>query len=159
MSHFNRKTATFYGIAIGSVLILFNIITAYGEANLKASPTIGGSYKLEIVPQANCSNPEKLLLLIEQSGVYLGATLLPNKSSQALVEYPKFFPLSGKWNQEKIKLAGTIANLNICNSEQKNPPTTVQIKAELTDKNLQGQITLNSQAESLKFTAFNSLDK
>lgn len=167
MSNFNRKTASFYGITIVFVLILFKVITAYGEANLKPSPTIGGSYKLAIVPQANCSNPEKLLLVIEQSGVYLGATLLPNDSSQALVEYPKFFPLRGKWKEAQLTLTGTIANLHICgspslataSSQQKNLPTTIEIQAAFSGESLQGQMTLNSQAESLKFTAFNNLDK
>lgn len=165
MNRFNKKTAIFYISTIVLVLILFKIITAYGESNLKASPSIRGSYQLEIKPQANCSNPGKVLLVIEQSGIYLNATLLPNESSKAVVEYPKFFPLSGKLQQQQLKLVGTIANLNICSysptgtasSTAKNPATNVQIQAELVGRDLQGKITLNSQSQSLKFTAFNSL--
>jgi hypothetical protein len=36
MSHFNAKTLSFYGIAIGSVLLLFKTVSAYGETKLKA---------------------------------------------------------------------------------------------------------------------------
>lgn len=162
MNRFTKQTASFYIGTIIFVLILFKVITTYGEATLKAPPSIGGSYKLEIEPQANCPNLGNNLLAIQQSGIYLNATLLPNNSSQALVEYPKLFPLSGKLQQQQLNLAGTIAHLDICsssmaNSTEKNSATTVQIQAKLVGRNLQGKITINSQSESLKFTAINGL--
>jgi hypothetical protein len=162
MNRFNRKTAIFYITTIVFVLVLFNIITAYGETKLKAPPSIAGSYKLQIEPQANCPNPEKLLLILQQSGIYLGATLLPDTpTTQTSVEYVKSFPLSGKLQEQQLKLVGRITNLAICrpspaannNSKLVNAPATVQIQGQFVGDSLQGQIILGSQAESINFTA------
>jgi hypothetical protein len=48
MSHFNVKSLIFYGTAICSVVTLFTIVTAYGEANLKASRPIDGDYSFQL---------------------------------------------------------------------------------------------------------------
>lgn len=54
MSHFNLKSLAFYGVAIGSVLVLFKTVTAYGESNLKAPDKIGGIYRLEAQNLPEC---------------------------------------------------------------------------------------------------------
>ncbi|NJM66733.1 MAG: hypothetical protein HC851_14260 [Acaryochloris sp. RU_4_1] len=50
MSHFNKKSLIFYAGAIGSVVSLFSVVTAYGEAKLKPPKSITGSYQLQISP-------------------------------------------------------------------------------------------------------------
>ena len=41
MNHLSLKSLAFYGIAIGSVALLFKVVSAYGETNLKAARQLG----------------------------------------------------------------------------------------------------------------------
>ena len=75
-SHFNFKSLTFYGVAIGFVLILFNLVTRYGEANLKAPARIDGRYRLSIAQLPDCLKSADPVLTIQQSGIYLNGFLL-----------------------------------------------------------------------------------
>ncbi|NJK77025.1 MAG: hypothetical protein HC786_17625 [Richelia sp. CSU_2_1] len=47
MNHLSFKSLVFYGMAIGSVSLLFKVVTACGETNLKAPPAIAGNYRFE----------------------------------------------------------------------------------------------------------------
>ncbi|HCF30241.1 MAG TPA: hypothetical protein DEV81_24275, partial [Cyanobacteria bacterium UBA11049] len=69
-NHFNFKSLAFYGIAIASVLILFKIVTAYGEKNLKAPVPIEGRYRLNLAQNIPiCPQESNLVLDIQQSGI------------------------------------------------------------------------------------------
>ena len=56
MTHFNLKSLTFYGGAITAVVVLFEVVTAYGESNLKAPINIDGRYRLSYTQQPDCLN-------------------------------------------------------------------------------------------------------
>jgi hypothetical protein len=163
MSHFNKTSLIFYGVAIGSVVTLFSVVTAYGENNLKASLAIGGDYELKIDPKPDCPNPKPLVLTIEQSGVYVSAALSPKDSdTTASEDFPRLFPLSGEWNQQQLKLAGKVSDLEICHPRAHDPQsphvlnrhlaTTVQINGNLTESELKGNIVLDAMSE-MTFTA------
>lgn len=86
------KTLAFYTTVISSVLLLFKIVTAYGENNLKAPIAISRRYRLtnlENLP--NCQKPDTLMLNIQQSGMFLNGSLLSTtntkEKSQAKIIY------------------------------------------------------------------------
>jgi hypothetical protein len=154
MSHFNLKTLSFYGIAIGSVLILFKTVSAYGESKLKAPPNINGNY--QFLPTENlpsCLQERQLTLNIEQSGIYLFGDLtvaskelseVQNKSeSKNTVK----IPFSGNFQDDQVVMSGK-GNVSSCDSEMQ---LTIQGKHD--GENLVGQIkddsTRTSQASEV----------
>ncbi|MFM2313297.1 MAG: hypothetical protein RLZZ04_2573 [Cyanobacteriota bacterium] len=148
MSHFSAKTLSFYGIAIGSVLLLFKTVSTYGETKLNAAPNINGIY--QFAPIANlpdCLQGKKLNLQIDQSGVYLFGHLevaspgvspgvyddravQPEAASAKVVE----IPLSGDFKDNQVimsgkgKMAGCDAGLQLA------------IQGQREQQNLVGQI-------------------
>lgn len=115
MSHFNAKTLSFYGIAISSVLLLFKIVSTYGETKLKAAPNINGTYELakaENLPQ--CLQNRQLVLNIEQSGIYLFGNLAsqPESNPESIVE----IPLKGDFKKNQIIMSSK-SKLSSCETE------------------------------------------
>jgi hypothetical protein len=107
-SHFNLKTLSFYGVAIGSVVILFNVVSAYGEANIKAPPAINGNYRLKAKNLPKCVNSEDLILHIQQSGIYLNGSLLPeNNNSHAQTSAEEKPSLNGQLQNQQVQLLGS----------------------------------------------------
>jgi hypothetical protein len=110
MSHFNLKTLSFYSIAIGSVLLLFKVVSTYGETKLNAAANIDGRY--QFAPVANlpdCLQGKQLNLNIEQSGIYLYGHLAvaspavqPQAASASVVE----IPLSGDFKDNQVIMSG-----------------------------------------------------
>lgn len=146
MSHFNVKSLAFYGIAIGSVAVLFNAVTAYGETNLTAPPPLSGRYRLQAENLPNCVQKQPNILLLEQSGVYLHAFLLSeqeNLSPEALAEEKP--TLSGKWQGKKLQLSGTAPLIGSCDA--------VTIEATLEGDNLSGQLRFGSSADAIALKA------
>lgn len=66
-------------MAISSVVVLFKVVTAYGETNLKAPPAIGGPYRISTQNLPGCLKANRLVLNIKQSSIYLFGSLLPNE--------------------------------------------------------------------------------
>jgi hypothetical protein len=115
MSHFNPKTLSFYGIAIGSVLILFKTVSAYGETKLKAPLDIDGSYQfLQTENLPSCLQAQQLKLNVEQSGIYLFGNLAvqPKSGKQNLVK----IPLSGNFKDNKLVMSGK-GNVPSCDDQ------------------------------------------
>ncbi len=141
MNHFHPKSLVFYGVAITSVLILFKIVTAYGEKNLQASPVLNSNYRLTWTNNIpNC--PVKLN--IQQSGIYLNATLLPTGTEKPLA-------LTGIWKNQQLSLAGKINQTNFCNI---SAPQTVEMQMQLAAKgNLQGQLIISNISQIFQFNA------
>lgn len=157
MSHFNINSLGFYGIAIGSVVLLFKAVTAYGEANLKAPPPIAGRYLIDTQNLPGCNQSEALVLTILQSGVYLNGSLQPaNRSADSGVKVEEKPALSGRWDKENLTLAGSVAStlcpepVNAAAADSRQP---VKIEGKMEGETLQGQITLDSLRESFEFFA------
>jgi hypothetical protein len=141
MNHFHPKSLAFYGIAISLVLALFKIVTAFGEKHLQASPVLNSNYRLtwaDNVP--NC--PVKLN--IQQSGIYLNASLLALSSEKPLA-------LTGIWQNQKLTLVGKINQTNFCNFPASQ---TVEIQMRSAPQgNLQGELIISTISQTLKFNA------
>lgn len=152
MSHFNLKSLTFYGVAISSVVILFKVVTAYGEANLKAPLAIGGSYRINAQTLPGCLKSDALVLTIKQSGIYLNGSLLPAKSNPQLEKIAEEKPsLTGQLNYPQLNLSGSIPLVSSCN--RSSNPDWVQIRGVVNGETLVGQIALNSTPMAVEFTA------
>jgi hypothetical protein len=163
MNHFSPKSLAFYGTMIGSVLVLFNIVSAYGEANLKAPPKVSGNYKLTSSDLPNCLRSENLTLAIEQSGRYIAGEL--SLSPQTIATPENTSPgvesssekkgtkenivLSGLMLSQPFTLSGKTALLGPC------PAATsleeIHLQLQFQDKNLSGQLHWSNIA--VNFTA------
>jgi hypothetical protein len=154
MNHFNLKSLTFYGVAISSVLVLFKTVSVYGENNLKAPPPVNGRYLLTLSENLpNCEKSDTLTLNIEQSGIYLNASIL---SANANPDTDKKHSLAGIFRNKQLNLSGKVNRSILCNISrpQNNPLNSVAIKMQLVDKgNMTGQLTVNGIPQTLKFTA------
>jgi hypothetical protein len=158
MSHFNLKSLTFYGIAIGSVALLFKAVSAYGETNLKAPPPIAGRYRIETQNLPGCKQSENLVLTILQSGVYLNGSLQPaNRSAESGVKVEEKPALSGRWDKGNLTLAGSVSTPALCSEPVSTAGAAsgeqVLIQGKIEGETLQGQITLESRRESFEFSA------
>ena len=154
MGHFNSKALAFYAGAIAAVVILFSTVTAYGTSHLKAPTPISGRYPLSFAQPPNCLKSNALMLTIQQSGIYLNASLLPintdSKSAKPAAQKPL---LSGHLNNGQLNLFGP-SKAKICASGSKdNPSNQIGIQGQVQGKTLQGQMTLSSIPGPIAFTA------
>lgn len=147
MSHFSPKSLAFYGIAIGSVLTLFNVVTAYGNANLKAPPPIDGLYRLNSQNLPNCFESAPVLM-IRQSGVYLHGELLTKADPTSLKKLgDKNLSLVGRWQNQSVNLSGPVSQFEACKGAK------VTLTASWQDNTLSGQLSLSSTPQTANFTA------
>ncbi|MCU0518078.1 MAG: hypothetical protein MUC60_14690 [Oscillatoria sp. Prado101] len=163
MSHLSVKSITFYAVAIGSVALLFKVVSAYGETNLKAPPPIAGRYRTETAQLPGCNQSEALVLTILQSGVYLNGSLQPASCKDGTcpvstgVKIEDKPVLSGRWDKGNLTLAGSVSTLALCPEAASTAgaasrvPVTIQGKIE--GETLLGQITIESRRESFEFSA------
>lgn len=161
MSHFKFKSLAFYTVAIGAVLLLFNVVTAYGEAKLKAPAPIDGRYRLSAqIPK--CVKSNALVLTIQQSGIYLNGSLLPANANAQQASGEKKFSLNGLLRNQQLSLSGTVPSSSVCNNlvpqaQTSAPPnnrsSTVSIQSQVKGETLQGKITLSGILEGIDFTA------
>jgi hypothetical protein len=75
MKNFSVKSIGLYGLAIGSAIVFFQIVTSYGEANLKAPTAVTGNYLITLKNLSGCLQRKSLLMNLKQSGIYLNASL------------------------------------------------------------------------------------
>lgn len=144
MSHFSLKSLTFYGVAIGSVTLLFNAITAYGNTNLKAQPAIDGNYSLEGKILPGCLKSQAVKLVVLQSGVYLNGAIVPTEQATKTPSPRREKPtLMGRFHNGELSLSGTLPNLPACASV---PERELKIEGRVVKDILQGQIQLNGPA-------------
>jgi hypothetical protein len=149
MRKFNVKTLMFYGVMIGSVIVLFKAITAYGETNLKAPPSIEGGYRINANHLPECLKTETLMLIINQSGIYLGGSLLPiNQNGELEISADEKPSLDGKLQKTGLTLSGNVPHLTSCKSSQK-----VKIEGIIKDNILTGKISLDSDNQMFEFSA------
>jgi hypothetical protein len=144
MSHFSLKSLTFYGVAIGSVTLLFNVITAYGEANLKAPPSINGNYSLEGQDLPGCLKSQAMKLVILQSGSYLNGAIVPiEKVATEPNSHQEKPALIGRFQKGELSLSGNLPALPACSSSTNS---NLDIQGRVTEEILQGKIKLNDQS-------------
>lgn len=147
MSHFSSKSLTLYGVAITTVVVVFNIVSAYGESNLKAPPAIKGLYRLETGNLPACLQADGLVLMLEQSGIYLRGQILPQSAVNSPESLGEETPsLNGQWNNQQINLSGSLSQFKDCQKEQ------VSLKASWQNKTLTGQLNFKILNEVVKFT-------
>jgi hypothetical protein len=149
MNHFNSKSLIFYGVAIGSVLLLFKIVTTYGEKNLQASAVLNSRYRINWTQNLpNCQQSEPLTLDIQQSGIYLNAFLVP---TNATTDKEKRLYLTGILKNQQLNLKGKIDQAILCDIA---PPKSIQAQMQLVDQgHLQGQLIISSISQTLEFNA------
>lgn len=148
-NHFNLKSLAFYGTMIGSVLILFKGVTAYGETQLKAPVSIGGDYSIEFDTPPKCLKDKDFTLKIEQSGIYIFANLVLKKSADNLEK----IVLSGKFKEPKMILSGISNPLFFCSSDLSQNPNQLTLTGEFKEKIFMGKIQDQTLSKPLNFTA------
>ncbi|MCC3410986.1 MAG: hypothetical protein JGK12_05385 [Microcoleus sp. PH2017_01_SCD_O_A] len=155
MNHLSLKSLAFYGIAIGSVSLLFKVVTAYGETSLKAAPAIAGSYRFDAKSLPECLKSDTLTLTIEQSGVYLSGNLRSGNSEGDRANTAEEKPsLAGKWENQGLSLSGVVPNLTGCSeSAAIGQNSYVKLRGVVEKDSLNGKISLTDRAAATNFTA------
>ncbi|WP_016952986.1 hypothetical protein [Anabaena sp. PCC 7108] len=160
MNNFNFKSLAISGIAIALALILFKTVTAYGTNNLHATSLIHSLYRLTLVKNLpNCEQTNPLILNIQQSGIYLNASLLPANTN---ADTEKKFTLTGKLQNQELHLSGKMDYSNLCSlpASQNSLIQTITIQMPAVDKpNISGQININGNPTILEFTALPETEK
>ncbi|BAY66260.1 hypothetical protein NIES22_63730 [Calothrix brevissima NIES-22] len=158
MNNSKFKSVTFYGATIAGVLILFKVVSAYGETSLKAPPAINNHYRLalqEAIP--NCEKPEQLILNMQQSGIYLNASFLPaNTESESPNSDSTNNHLSGILSNQELNLSGRIDKSIFCqiSNPKDNYIHSVKMQMQLINQgNFIGQFSLSGSTRVFKFTA------
>jgi hypothetical protein len=155
MNHLSLKSLAFYGIAIGSVSLLFKIVTVRGETSLKAPPIIAGNYRFDPKTLPGCLKSDSLVLTIEQSGIYLTGSLRSDNSLTDLKKTVREKPsLTGKWENQGLSLSGTVPNLAGCSSEKTaGGKSFVKLRGIIKGETLNGKISLTDRATATDFMA------
>jgi hypothetical protein len=167
MHTFNVKSLAFYAIAISSVLLVFKVVTAYGESQLKAPKSISGKYNLILADNLSGSNCKKntLVLNIQQSGIFLNASLLQTPTNKEIsTDEENNFSLNGRLNNQQLSLKGKVNKTSLCDAKtseiaiqqasQNTVPAKLTLQASLVPQGgFSGQITLNGIPKSIKFNA------
>jgi hypothetical protein len=154
MNHLSLKSLAFYGIAIGSVSLLFKVVSAYGETNLKAPPAIAGTYRFDPKNLPECLKSDSLVLTIEQSGVYLSGNLRSKASQERQKTAEEKPALIGKWENQGLSLSGTVPNLAGCSeSTATSQNSSVKLRGIVEKDSLKGKISLTDGAAATDFTA------
>ena len=81
MNVFSVRSIGLYSLAIGSAIVFFQMITSYGEANIKAPIAVAGNYQIVTKNLPGCLQHKPLLLKLQQSGIYLNANLVINRAA------------------------------------------------------------------------------
>lgn len=108
MNIFSVKSVILYSLAIGSAIGFFQIVTSYGEANIKAPISVTGNYLITAEKLPSCLQGKQLLLKLQQSGIYLNASIV--NEATAKDNRPTF---SGRLNHRQLNLIGILPT-NIC---------------------------------------------
>jgi len=137
----NLQHILFYVLSLVGVVTLFNLVTAYAQSNLKASPKLTGTYVLETKSLVDCLKGEPLLLKIQQSGFYLNAALVP-RSLEKEFSTDEASPLVGHIHKSDVTLEGSVDTFKGCPSS--DPRGQVMIKAIGKQQQLKGLLTSGS---------------
>ncbi|MFM6355862.1 MAG: hypothetical protein ACKPFC_08425 [Planktothrix sp.] len=147
--HFNLKSFIFYGTMIGSVVLLFKGVTAYGESQLKAPHSIGGDYAMKLENPPECLKKQNLVLKIEQSGVYIFAKLALKKTE------PHLDPinLQGRLENQQMILSGSLNPWFFCTPDSFSTANELTLKGSFQEKTLTGQLETQTLSNLIQFQA------
>jgi len=155
-SHFNLKSLTFYGVAIGFVLLLFNVVTACTKP--KAPAPIDGRYRLSILKICPTVLKDALVLDIEQSGIYLNGSLLPASTDAQRARAGEANLLEWSIQSSTAEFSWYSSQLNSCNNSfstrnersfQDNSPILVRIQSRVEGKTWQNDSKWHSRSDCL----------
>jgi hypothetical protein len=142
--HFNLKSLKLYGVMIGSVLVLFKAVTAYGETRLQAPPLVAGNYQIDLQSLPECLGTGNINLNLEQSGIYLFGNLLIKEQK---------ISLDGKFHDGQISLSGQANPIAECKiSDEPSAERGIEIEGRTQDKKFLGEIRWNSSPQGIQFT-------
>jgi len=147
MNQFLRpKSLMFYGGTLAFVVVLFSLVTAYGETHLEAPALIEGRYSLpKDLP--GCLQARPIMLVLWQSGVYLNGAMIPaDAHSEAIQAVAKRPPLQGDWRDGNLSLGGALANLEGCQGK-------VIVEGTIQGSTLTGTLSLTDPAAAMTFSA------
>ncbi len=160
LSH--SKHILFYVVVIGAVLVLFQVVSAYGEANLKAPPNLNGRYLSASTPPG-CPEGNRLVLTLQQSGIYVNGTLALESAS--LAQNPQNTDtiseekssLTGLWKPEQLSLSGETNALTTCavGGSAIGTGAAIALKGQVAAAAFTGELTygLQTGAQPWQFTA------
>lgn len=144
--HFSPRSLIFYACAIGSVVILFSAVSAYGEKNLQAPQRIDGQYPLRLKASVPCFASKPIKLLLQQSGIFLTGSILPTDASDSTIRMAQERPaLSGHWRNDRLTLEGSPGRSWNC-------PEPLQITGSVTQGTLNGTLKFSSAPGPIGFT-------
>ncbi|MBW4484024.1 MAG: hypothetical protein KME14_15910 [Tildeniella torsiva UHER 1998/13D] len=150
MSHFDRKSLIFYGVAISSVVTLFSVVSRYGTARLQAPIAIAGNYQLQIEPSELCSEPPSLQLRIQQSGIFVNGVLTAaSPEAEPAGAGGKPFALDGRWRSPELDLAGRSPAMTVCGQSVER----VAIASTRDGDSFSGQLTFAGLPAPLMFNS------
>jgi hypothetical protein len=148
LSHFDRKSLIFYGVAISSVVTLFSVVSRYGTTRLQAPTAIGGNYQLQIEPSEQCSEPPSLQLRLQQSGVFVNGALVADSTEAKSAEAGgEPFNLDGSWRSPDLNLVGRSPAMTVCGQ----PVESVAIAGTHEGESFSGQLTFAGLPAPLTF--------
>jgi hypothetical protein len=176
MNVFSTKSIGLYALAIGSAILFFNLVTNYGETNLKAPISVAGNYVISDRNLPDCLQRKGLLFKIQQSGIYLNANLTiidgvggldvqKIKQASMMISSKDSQPtFSGRLRDRQLDLIGSLpkticpipSQLKITSSAVQLPLDKGASSSPATDTKWQGQLWLISQNRSsspIKFIA------
>jgi hypothetical protein len=164
MTLFSAKSIGLYSLAIGSAIGFFNIVTSYGEANIKAPLLVAGNYLITSPNLPACFQQKQLVLKVQQSGMYLNASIATASQTSGAdrEDRPTF---SGRLHDLQLDLNGQMpadicpqgSQLKISSKISKVRSTSdrERLKSDI-DRQLQGQLWLKTPTEptakSIAFT-------
>jgi hypothetical protein len=133
LNNFSVKSIGLYGVAIGSAIGFFHLVTSYGEAHLQAPHAIAGVYAIaDAANLPDCLRQPQLAIEIQQSGMYLTGNLTTDSSNPA-----RRPTLSGSFRDRQLQLDGLVST-NIC-------PRAASVRITGTialDRHLQGRLSI-----------------
>ncbi len=156
MQIFSAKSIGIYSLVIAGSIAFFQLVTGYGEANIKAPIAIVGNYLINTQKLPGCLDRQKLALNLRQSGIYINASFVNSqpKTTTSLDSYPT---LSGKLKDRQLNLSGQLPT-TVC-PQRSNVQITSLVQGDRNRK-LQGKIWLTgkkgespSRDRSTEFTA------
>lgn len=140
----------FYASIIAAAFLIFDSVSRYGEANLKAPMKISGLYRISGKNFPDCLKSEVLELTIDQSGMYLYGNVSPiSQNAKSSSSKPLKIPVSGTFKAQTLELSSeSISCQPIATSNY-----VLQIQAQPQSDAISGHITWNPGAPKLGFTA------